>query len=297
MPPELPGRGVGPPRAPPGGDLRLRPGHARRAQLALLRGPSSASRSSPATRWSAPSTGGTDHAGRLLAPGTRVVIEPVLGCAARRHRPALPRLRRGPDGCCAATSPFGAPRARPADRVLRRHRRRLVDRGLVAHAVQLHAVPDVALRRGRRHGRADRLRRPRRARGRRGRRRRGGRGRGRDPRPGVHGGAVPPGPPRHRLYGHGRGQARPPARLGPRRWGPTRWWRPTSWPGPSGAGRGSLVLARTADRRGRRGPRLRRQRRVASTQALAMVRPRGRWCWSACRARSASTWPRCGTAR
>ena len=39
--------------------------------------------------------------------------------------------------------------------------------GLVAHASQLHAVPDEFSRRGRGHGRADRLRRPRRAVGRR----------------------------------------------------------------------------------------------------------------------------------
>ena len=77
---------------------------------------------------------------RAAPPGSRVVLQPVLGCAARgssrRARPA-----RRARSATAGTSP-SATSGRAADRVLRRHRRRVVDVGLVAHPSQLYAVPD-----------------------------------------------------------------------------------------------------------------------------------------------------------
>ena len=71
---------------------------------------------------------------------------------------------------------------------------------------------------------------------------------------------------------------------------------PDELPGPSAGESGSLVLAGRLtggadvvfDCVGSR---------RSLTQALAMVRPRGRSCWSGCRARSRSTWPPCGTGR
>ena len=71
--------------------------------------------------------GGIDHAGAPLAPGTRAVIEPVLGCAPRHIRPAVPPVR---DRAHRPVRQRGLrrPRARPPDRLLRRHRRRLVHR-------------------------------------------------------------------------------------------------------------------------------------------------------------------------
>ena len=66
--------------------------------------------------------------GAALAAGSRVVLQPVLGCAARRDRAALPRLSG------RERRELRQPRLRPhpagtADGVLRRHRRWLVDLG------------------------------------------------------------------------------------------------------------------------------------------------------------------------
>jgi threonine dehydrogenase-like Zn-dependent dehydrogenase len=44
--------------------------------------------------------GGADHAGHAVAPGTRVVIEPVLGCAPRNIDPVCPHCARGHTGLC-----------------------------------------------------------------------------------------------------------------------------------------------------------------------------------------------------
>ena len=72
--------------------------------------------------------------------GRRAVLEPVLGCEARGIEPPLPGLCRRPQGLLRAHR-LRAPASRAADRLLPRHRRRLVD-GLVAHESQLHEVPD-----------------------------------------------------------------------------------------------------------------------------------------------------------
>ena len=86
--------------------------------------------------------GGTDHAGVPLAPGTRAVIEPVLGCAPRHIRPVCARCGSGHTGLCGnlasgrlaaglqtgfCTDTGGGWSTAP----------------LMAHASQLHAVPDA----------------------------------------------------------------------------------------------------------------------------------------------------------
>ncbi len=85
--------------------------------------------------------GGTDHAGRTLAPGTRAVIEPVLGCGPRHVQPPCTRCGSGHTGLCGnlasgvlaaglqtgfCTDTGGGWSTAP----------------LMAHASQLHAVPD-----------------------------------------------------------------------------------------------------------------------------------------------------------
>ena len=57
--------------------------------------------------------------------GARVVIEPVLGCAARAIEPPCPACAEGRTGDCEHVA-FGHLPPGPADRLLRRHRRRLV---------------------------------------------------------------------------------------------------------------------------------------------------------------------------
>ena len=86
--------------------------------------------------------GGTDHAGRPLAPGTRAVIEPVLGCAPRHIHPVCAQCGSGHTGLCGnlasgrlaaglqtgfCTDTGGGWSTAP----------------LMAHASQLHAVPDI----------------------------------------------------------------------------------------------------------------------------------------------------------
>ena len=152
--------------------------------------------SSPATRWWASSTtGGVDHAGSPLAPGTRAVIEPVLGCAPGTSGRSAPSARPGTPGCAATwpsvTSKPGLQTGFCADTG-----GGWSTAGLAAHASQLHAVPDGVLRRGRRDGGAHRLCRPRRPVGRHRRRRHGGGDRCRHPRPGRGRRPRPPGPAR-----------------------------------------------------------------------------------------------------
>jgi len=86
--------------------------------------------------------GGLDHAGRRLEPGTRAVIEPVLGCATRHILPACPQCSQGHTGLCGNIA-FGAlePGLQTGF---------CTDTGggwstapLVAHRSQLHAVPDA----------------------------------------------------------------------------------------------------------------------------------------------------------
>lgn len=85
--------------------------------------------------------GGTDRAGRVLQPGARAVIEPVLGCGPRHIDPPCPRCAEGHTGLCGNLA-FGdlAPGLQTGF---------CTDTGggwsaagLVAHSSQLHAVPD-----------------------------------------------------------------------------------------------------------------------------------------------------------
>jgi threonine dehydrogenase-like Zn-dependent dehydrogenase len=86
--------------------------------------------------------GGADHAGRTLAPGTRAVIEPVLGCAPRHIHPVCVRCGSGHTGLCGnlATGALAAGLQTGF----------CTDTGggwstapLMAHSSQLHAVPDA----------------------------------------------------------------------------------------------------------------------------------------------------------
>jgi len=85
--------------------------------------------------------GGVDHAGRALEAGTRAVIEPVLGCAPRNIRPLCPECSTGHTGLCGNVA-FGdlGPGLQTGY---------CTDTGggwstgvLAAHASQLHAVPE-----------------------------------------------------------------------------------------------------------------------------------------------------------
>jgi threonine dehydrogenase-like Zn-dependent dehydrogenase len=86
--------------------------------------------------------GGVDFAGRALAAGTRAVIEPVLGCAPRHIHPVCVQCGSGHTGLCGNLA-FGilAPGLQTGF---------CTDTGggwstapLMAHASQLHAVPDA----------------------------------------------------------------------------------------------------------------------------------------------------------
>jgi threonine dehydrogenase-like Zn-dependent dehydrogenase len=85
--------------------------------------------------------GGRDHAGHELHPGTRAVIEPVLGCAPRHIHPQCPYCSSGQTGLCGNVA-FGAlePGLQTGF---------CADTGggwstapLCAHTSQLHAVPE-----------------------------------------------------------------------------------------------------------------------------------------------------------
>ena len=240
--------------------------------------------------------GGTDHAGRELAPGTRAVIEPVLGCAPRatsaRSAPSAPQ---GHTGLCGNVA-FGDIEPGLQTGFCADTGGGWSHAGLVAHASQLHAVPDELLRRGRRDGRADRLCRPRRPVGR--HRRAGTRWPSSVPAPS----AWPWWPPSTTSSGPASGctvmvgAKHPHQRDLAERWAPTRWWRPTSWPGPSAAGRGSLVLAgRLTDGADVVFDCVGIVRVAHPLAGHGPARGAG-WCWSACRAGSRSTWRRSGTA-
>ena len=85
--------------------------------------------------------GGVDHAGDRLGPGTRAVIEPVLGCAPRHIHPLCVRCGTGHTGLCGnLASGALAPGLQTGF---------CTDTGggwstapLMAHRSQLHAVPD-----------------------------------------------------------------------------------------------------------------------------------------------------------
>jgi threonine dehydrogenase-like Zn-dependent dehydrogenase len=86
--------------------------------------------------------GGVDVAGYELAPGTRAVIEPVLGCAPRHIHPLCVECGSGHTGLCGNLA-FGA--LEPGLQT-----GYCTDTGggwstapLMAHASQLHAIPDA----------------------------------------------------------------------------------------------------------------------------------------------------------
>jgi threonine dehydrogenase-like Zn-dependent dehydrogenase len=86
--------------------------------------------------------GGVDHAGHQLEAGTRAVIEPVLGCAPRNIRPLCPQCSEGHTGLCGNVA-FG-------DLEPGLQTGYCSDTGggwstgaLAAHASQLHAVPEA----------------------------------------------------------------------------------------------------------------------------------------------------------
>ena len=87
-------------------------------------------------------TGGRDHRGHTLAPGTRAVIEPVLGCAPRHIHPVCPYCAQGQTGLCGNVA-FGS--LKPGLQT-----GFCADTGggwstapLCAHSSQLHAVPEA----------------------------------------------------------------------------------------------------------------------------------------------------------
>jgi len=86
--------------------------------------------------------GGTDHAGRTLAPGTRAVIEPVLGCAPRNIRPVCDRCGSGHTGLCGNLT-SGALAAGLQTGFCTDTGGGWSTAPLMAHASQLHAVPDA----------------------------------------------------------------------------------------------------------------------------------------------------------
>jgi threonine dehydrogenase-like Zn-dependent dehydrogenase len=85
--------------------------------------------------------GGTDHAGRALSPGSRAVIEPVLGCAPRRIRPLCPHCATGHTGLCGNVA-FGEIEPGLQTGFCADTGGGWSHAGLAAHATQLHAIPD-----------------------------------------------------------------------------------------------------------------------------------------------------------
>jgi len=117
--------------------------------------------------------GGTDHAGRRMEPGARAVIEPVLGCVPRGIRPPCPRCAEGHTGLCGNVA-FGDLEPGLQTGFCADTGGGWSQAGLVAHASQLHAVPESLSDEDAVNDRAHRLRRP--CRPVRGHRRRGHRG-------------------------------------------------------------------------------------------------------------------------
>ncbi len=85
--------------------------------------------------------GGVDHAGRTLPPGTRAVVEPVLGCAPRGIEPLCPHCRTGHTGLCGNVT-FGALSAGLQTGFCTDTGGGWSTAPLMAHASQLHAVPE-----------------------------------------------------------------------------------------------------------------------------------------------------------
>lgn len=85
--------------------------------------------------------GGTDHAGQALGPGTRVVIEPVLGCAPRHIDPPCPYCAAGQAGLCGNVA-FGEMAPGLQTGYCADTGGGWSAAGLVAHRSQIHRVPD-----------------------------------------------------------------------------------------------------------------------------------------------------------
>ena len=181
---------------------------------------SSPSRSCRATRWSG--VVGEDVVGaegaRAGRPGSRVVLQPVLGCAARGIEPPCPACQAGQVGNCGRLA-FGHIRPGLQTGFCADTGGGWSTTGLVAHRASSTRVPDALERRGRGDRRAGGLRGARGARraDRRGRRGRGAR-RG-DARAAGHGRRLAS---RHHralpvaVRAAGRGALRAPAAAGPR---------------------------------------------------------------------------------
>jgi len=85
--------------------------------------------------------GGTAADGAVLPAGSRVVIEPVLGCRARRIEPPCPACAEGRTGDCQQVA-FGHLRPGLQTGYCADTGGGWSAAGLVAHRSQLHAVPD-----------------------------------------------------------------------------------------------------------------------------------------------------------
>lgn len=85
--------------------------------------------------------GGIDHLGTALMPGARVVIEPVLGCAPRHVEPLCPRCSEGHTGLCSNLA-YGDIAPGLQTGFCSDTGGGWSMAGLVAHASQIHAVPE-----------------------------------------------------------------------------------------------------------------------------------------------------------
>jgi threonine dehydrogenase-like Zn-dependent dehydrogenase len=85
--------------------------------------------------------GGVDHSGQVLEPGTRAVIEPVLGCAPRHIRPPCPYCAGGHTGLCGNVA-FGDVAPGLQTGYCSDTGGGWSTAGLVAHHSQVHRVPD-----------------------------------------------------------------------------------------------------------------------------------------------------------
>jgi threonine dehydrogenase-like Zn-dependent dehydrogenase len=87
-------------------------------------------------------TAGRDHLGQPFGPGTRVVIEPVLGCVPRHLRPPCRWCARGDNGMCPHVA-FGDLAPGLQTGFCADTGGGWSTAGLVAHPSQVHRVPDA----------------------------------------------------------------------------------------------------------------------------------------------------------
>ncbi|MHB1516708.1 MAG: zinc-dependent alcohol dehydrogenase [Acidimicrobiales bacterium] len=85
--------------------------------------------------------GGVDHRGEVLAPGSRVVIEPVLGCLPRNIEPPCPQCEAGHTGGCGNVA-IGSLGPGLQTGYCADTGGGWSSAGLVAHASQIHRVPE-----------------------------------------------------------------------------------------------------------------------------------------------------------